>query len=321
MTSRNQPLRSPIAEVLAGGLETTVQDYPGREGYLQLGLPCSGPMDRRSFQLGNQLLGNPESAAGLEIQFIGPTLKFWQETVIAIVGADCQPQLNQKPVSLWSTLPVLPGDILSFGHARLGARTYVQFAGGLDVPIYLNSRATFLAGGVGGLDGRKLRRGDWLFAHAPSHCSAIAHRSLSPEQRPQFSQTWEVEVLLGPHDDWLTHEDIEQFLQVDWQVSVKSNRTGYRLEGPSFKFAYSAYSKTPENGSDPSNKIDYGCPLGAVLFCGQVPTVLMVDGPSLTGYMAPFTVIESNLWKVGQARPGDKLRFRRVTLTAAQTQR
>ena len=309
---------SLVAEVLAGGLETTVQDYGGRKGYLQLGIPRSGAMDKTSFRLGNQLLSNPESAAGLEIQFIGPTLRFLRETVIAITGADNNPQINQKPIPLWSTIFVQPGDILSFEHAKYGARTYIHFAGGLNVPEVMGSCSTFTRGELGGLDGRKLTAADRLLTYLPSlPAKDLLGRSLPKKIAPKFSHHWEVEVLMGPHDDWLTAEDIDQFLSVDWQVSAKSDRVGYRLEGPAFQFSTNAHKKAPDNGSHPSNKIDYGCATGAILFCGHTPTILMADSPSLTGYMTPFTVIEASLSKVGQARPGDRLTFKLVDLNTA----
>lgn len=314
-----QPQSSrPVLEVLEGGLETTVQDYQGREGYLQWGIPQSGPMDRNSFRLGNQLLGNLETAAGLEIQFIGPRLKFCREAIIAITGADNRPQINQKSISLWKPLQVQPGDILSFGYAEKGARSYIHFAGGLDIPTVMGSRSTFLQAKLGGFKGRKIEPGDILSAFpAALPAEQLLSRHLPKTSIPKFSHRWEIDVLLGPHDDWLTSEDIQRFFSTEWRVSSKSNRVGYRLEGPDFQFSYSARHKVPENGEHPSNKIDYGCPLGAILFCGQTPTILMMDGPSLTGYMTPFTVVTSSLWKVGQGRPGDRLTFRLIDLNQA----
>lgn len=305
----------PCFNVLEGGLETTVQDCWGREGYLRFGIPRSGAMDQRSLQLGNQLLGNDENAAGLEIQFMGPKLQFCQETVIAITGADNRAQLNQKPIPLWQTVSVQPGDILSFGHAEVGSRTYITFAGGIDVPVVMGSRSTFVRAQLGGFQGRKLIRGDVLNTFA-SHLplDQLRHRLLSVESRPLFSQQWQVEVLLGPHDDWLTNKDVQQFLASDWLVSSQSDRIGYRLEGAAFQFSDNARYKAPENGSHPSNKIDYGCAIGSVLFCGQTPTILLSDCPSLTGYMTPFTVVEGSLRRVGQARPGDTIRFKRINL-------
>ena len=309
---------SPVVEVLKGGLETTVQDYPGREGYLQMGIPRSGPMDPKSFQLGNQLLQNPANAAGLEIQFVGPQLKFMRATAIAISGANNRPKLNQQPMPMWTTVNVHAGDVLSFGHARSGARSYVHFAGGLDVPVVMGSRSTFTRAELGGLEGRKLEQGDRLSSFIAEE-TETSHpiKQIQPLQRPAFSRQWNIEVLLGPHDDWLAKEDIQNFVQSDWRVSSMSDRVGYRLEGPDFDFSHSAHHKSPDNGDHPSNKIDYGCHLGTVLFCGQTPTILMVDSPSLTGYMAPFTVCQASLWKVGQARPGDCLRFQVIDPAAA----
>ncbi len=305
-------------EVLDGGMETTVQDYFGWEGYLGFGIPRSGPMDKRSFKLGNQLVGNDENAAGLEIQFTGPKLRFFDQTAIAITGANNHPQINQKSVPLWTVLQVQPGDILSFGHASVGSRSYIAFAGGIDVPPVMGSRATLKHAGLGGFEGRKIQPGDQLHTLIPSRSPAqFIGRSLPTESIPEFSHRWEVEVLLGPHDDWLTAADIEQFLSYDWIVSSKSNRIGYRLEGPEFKFSDNAHHKPPENGSHPSNKIDYGCPIGSVLFCGQTPTILLADCPSLTGYMTPFTVIEHSLRKVGQSRPQDIINFKQVEIDEA----
>lgn len=321
-----QQLRSPhpvIFEVIDGGLETTVQDDVGRAGYLQLGIPRSGPMDRQSFQLGNQILGNPHTAAGLEIQFVGPKLRFCVDTLIAVTGANNRPKINRNPVPMWRSLLVRPGDILSFGHAKVGARSYLQVAGGLDVPLVMGSRSTFIQAQLGGFQGRKLEQGDRLSA-LPSTLSdqQLIHRHLSQPDLPRdliptFSHCWELDILLGPHDRWLTEADIERVLSADWRISPKSNRVGYRLEGPAFEFSASAHHKAPENGEHPSNKIDYGCPVGAVLFCGQTPTILMADGPSLTGYMTPFTVVTASLWKVGQGRPGDRIIFRIVDLSQA----
>lgn len=302
-------------EVLEGGLETTVQDYWGREGFLSVGVPRSGAADRLSFQLGNQLLNNEQNAAGLEIQFLGPKLRFCARTVIAIAGADNHPKLNQTAVDLWQPILVQPGDILSFGHAKLGARTYITFAGGIDVPLVMGSRSTFLKAQMGGFKGRKLMKGDILstfttqIGHSPHHMTP-----LPPHMIPEFSRHWQVDVLAGPHDDWLTPADMHQLLNYDWVVSSRSDRIGYRLDGPQFIFSDHAHSKSPDNGSHPSNKIDYGCPIGSVLLCGHTPTILLADCPSLTGYMAPFTVVEDSLRKVAQARPQDLITFNLVEM-------
>ena len=307
-------------EVLSGGLETTVQDYRGREGYFRFGVPRSGPMDPLSFQLGNQLLGNDENAAGLEIQFIGPTLRFFGETVIAITGANNHPQLNQKPLSLWRTIPIQPGDVLSFGHAEVGARSYITLAGGIDLPLVMGSRSTFTKAQLGGFQGRKLMAGDVIYTFPSSQpLHQLFDRAVPKDSQPEFSHRWRVDVLLGPHDDGLTPDDIHQFLNYDWLVSPKSDRIGYRLEGPKFQFSETLRSKSAKNGSHPSNRIDYGCSIGSVLLCGHTPTVLLADCPSLTGYMTPFTVMTHSLRQVGQARPGDIINFRQAALNHPHT--
>ena len=305
----------PCFEVLKGGLETTVQDYWGREGYLSFGVPRSGPMDKLSFYLGNQLLGNDENAAGLEIQFIGPKVKFLKETVIAITGANNHPKLDQTPIPLWRTIKIQPGNVLSFSHAEVGARSYITFAGGVDLPLVMGSRSTFTKAQLGGYLGRKLMPGDVINTFQITQpVSQLPEKIIPKEFRPEFSHRWQVEVYLGPHDDGLTSNDIQQFLTHDWIVTSKSDRIGYRLEGPDFQFSQTVRANAAENGSHPSNTIDYGCAMGSVLLCGQTPTVLLADCPSLTGYMAPFTVSEQSLRKVGQARPGDIINFKQIAL-------
>lgn len=301
----------PILEVISGGLETTVQDGFKRTGHMQWGIPQSGPLDLKSLALGNHVLGNDERAAGLEIQLIGPTLRCLTHTLIAITGADNHPQLNQQPLPLWQPVLVKPGDILSFGHADLGARTYVTVAGGLDVPMVMGSRSTFIPGYLGGLQGRALQKGDILSAFLPYlPLEQLRHRQLPVTWIPEFSREWQIDIILGPHDDWFTESDLELILATHWSVSPKSNRMGYRLEGPSVEFSQKAHLNALAHGGHPSNTTDYGCPPGAVLFCGQTPTILLADGPSLTGYVTPFTVVEASLRKVGQARPGDRVQFR-----------
>lgn len=308
----------PTFEVIKGGIETTIQDGWARKGYLGFGIPPSGPLDQLSFQLGNQLLGNHENTAGLEIQFIGPKLKFLAQTAIAITGANNYPAINHKPVPLWQTLAIQPGDILSFGHAKTGARSYIAFAGGLNVPTLMGSRSTFIKAELGGFQGRSLQPGDIISTFIPDlSLSQIVGKTLPKKMIPEFTHRWDIDIMFGPHDDFLTSEDIKQFLNFDWVVSTKSNRIGYRLEGSEFQFTETVRQQALKQGYHPSNQIDYGCSIGSVLFCGQTPTILLADCPSLTGYITPFTVINHSLRKVGQARPGDIIKFREVSLEEA----
>jgi len=312
-----------MIRVLKPGLDTSIQDYPGRLGYLAVGVPPSGPMDSLSFRLGNLLVGNGEHAAGLEMAFLGPRLAFLRDFVIAVTGAANEPRVNGVPIPMWTAVRVQSGDLLEFRTASAGARSYLAIAGGLDVPQVLGSRSTYAAAQLGGYQGRSLHKDDVLSVCEPSaELAQLTGRTLRPEALPQLSNDWEIDVMLGPHDDWLSEADLQQLLQEPWTVSSRSNRVGYRLEGPAFQFAEKAHVKDAAHGAHPSNIIDYGYPKGAISLCGQTPIILLADGPSLGGYIAPLTVISSDLWKVGQGRPGDRFRFRRVdSAQALESQR
>ncbi|MCY4479848.1 MAG: hypothetical protein OXB97_08115, partial [Rhodospirillales bacterium] len=151
-----------MLEVIKPGLETTVQDWPGRIGYWEQGFPFSGPMDDWSFRLANLLVDNPADAAGLECQFTGPTLRFGRDAVVAVTGAGMQPTLDNAPVPMWESFAVRAGQALTLGFARLGARAYLAVAGGIDTTPVLGSRATFHQAGIGGLDGYALKAGQSL---------------------------------------------------------------------------------------------------------------------------------------------------------------
>lgn len=300
--------------VVEPGIETTIQDYPGRVGRWGQGIPPSGPMDARSFRLANALVGNAPDAAGLEAQFVGPTLRLSRDTVFAVTGANMSPTLDGEPVPMWQSVPARAGQTLKLAFARTGARAYVAFAGGIDVPEVLGSRATFHKAGIGGFQGRALRAGDTF---ALFDAALAPPMRIHPDAVPQFGGEHRVEVMAGPHDDWLDATSISRFLEHPWRLSAKSDRTGARLEGPEFTFSSKAYDKPPENGSDPANIVDAGYPLGAVNLAGQTPIVLLQDGPSLGGFINPFTVISAALWQFGQGRPGDIFRFERVSIDEA----
>jgi len=303
-----------MLEVLDPGLETTVQDYPGRVGFLDQGIPISGPMDSLAFRLANLLVGNPPGAAALEFQFIGGTIRFQQNGIIAITGADMAPRLNGRPLRMWQSVPVKAGDVLEMSYARSGARAYLAVSGGIQVPEFLGSRSTFPKAGIGGLEGRALVAGDKLMT---GESREYEPRRVREDRIPQYGKSYEIHVTLGPHHDWLNPDGIERFLQTEWKVSAKSDRTGYRLEGPELIFSDKAIHKRPEHGSHPSNIIDYGYALGAINISGQTPIILTADGPSLGGFISPFTVVGAALWKIGQARPNDRLRFRVVSVDEA----
>ena len=304
-------------EVIKAGLETAIQDWPGRIGYWNKGFPPSGPMDSWSFRLANLLVGNAPGAPGLECQFIGPTLRFLADGVIALTGGDMQAKLDDQPCPQWQSLAVHAGQVLTLSFAKTGARGYIAFAGGIDAPLLMGSRSTFHKAGVGGLDGYALKAGQSV-AVLPGQ--GRPGRRVKDGARPviRTDKRWEVEAVAGPNDDWIDAEGHARFLSADWKVSSKSDRTGFRLEGPQWTFTARAYNKLPEHGSEPANILDQGYPLGAINLAGQTPIILVNDGPSMGGFINPYTVPSCAFWKLAQARPGDVLNFKAVSVAEAQ---
>jgi urea carboxylase len=298
-------------EVLVAGTQTTLQDYPGRVGYWNVGVPPSGPMDDLSFRLGNQALGNDLGAAALEITISGPTLKFNCDALVCLTGALMIAELDGIAVQFWRPLAVRAGQLLRIDSVSgAGCRAYLAVQGGFDVPQYLGSRATFTLGKFGGHAGRALMQGDVL------HVAQCAHSTLSmdiPEQaRPVIGNDWELGVLYGPQGapDFFTEEDIAAFFAASWEVHYNSNRTGVRLIGVKPTWAR---SDGGEAGLHPSNIHDNAYAVGTVDFTGDMPVILGPDGPSLGGFVCPATLIKAELWKLGQLRPNNQVRFRRLT--------
>ena len=309
-----------MVKVIKKGLETSVQDYPGRIGTLNLGFPPSGPMDSWSFRLANVLVGNEPGVAGLECQFMGPTLKFNSDRVIAITGADMSPKIDGVPVPLWESLEVKKDQILEMSFATLGARSYIAFSGGINTTPWLGSRSTFHKAGVGGIDGKAIQDGQII---PLNKSKSITGRKIKKNSIPVMStnKKWSVEVVKGPNDDWVDEKGHKMFLNSDWKLQSKSDRTGYRLEGPKWSFTEKATNKGLEHGTFPSNIIDQGYPVGAINLAGQTPIILVNDGPSMGGFIVPYTVPSASFWKLGQAKPGDSFNFIEISVEKAQTLR
>ena len=304
-----------MIEVISAGLHTTVQDYPGRVGYWDVGIPPSGPMDALAFRIANILVSNGDQEAGLEITASGPTLKFLSDTTVALAGAKLQGTINGKAIPWWETLYVQKGTVLSLGTVQgLGWRSYLAVGGGIDVPDYLGSKSTF-PHHFGGYEGRSLMKGDRV--HISKGIPEFhRHRKSAAEIIPQYQTEWEVGTIPGPHaaPDFFTPADVEMFYSTQWRVHYNSNRLGYRLEGPKLQFAR---KDGGEGGRHPSNVPDYAYAIGTVNFTGDMPIILTVDGPSLGGFVSLTTVTTSELWKIGQAKPHDFIRFERLTVEEA----
>ena len=296
-------------DVLEGGAATTVQSWPGRQGYWNVGVPPSGPMDDLSFRLGNRLLGNASDAAGLEIVVQGPQLKFNSAATCVIAGPACEADLDGAVISPWSTFDIERGQTLRIGRVEGGVRAYLLVAGGVDVPAVMGSTATFALGGIGGFNGRALRAGDTVRMCSGS---AEAAASLPVDQCPDYGARATVRVIMGPHTspDFFTEDDIEAFLAAQWKVHYNSSRTGVRLTGPQPAWAR---PDGGEAGLHPSNIHDTAYAFGSVDFTGDMPVVLGPDGPSLGGFVCPAAVVNADRWKLGQLAPGDTVRFVPVT--------
>jgi len=309
-----------MVQVIKKGLETSVQDYPGRIGTLNLGFPPSGPMDSWSFRLANVLVNNEPGTAALECQFMGPTLKFNDDRVIAITGADMSPKIDGTPVPLWESLEVKKDQILEMAFATVGARSYIAFSGGINTTPWLGSRSTFHKAGVGGIDGKAIQDGQII---PLNKSKSVKGRKIKNSSIPVMStnKKWLVEVVKGPNDDWVDEKGHKMFLNSDWKLQSKSDRTGYRLEGPKWSFTEKATNKSLEHGTFPSNIIDQGYPVGAINLAGQTPIILVNDGPSMGGFIVPYTVPSASFWKLGQAKPGDSFNFVEVSVEKAQTLR
>ncbi len=307
--------KAATLEVLDSGTMTTVQDFPGRLGYWHVGLPPSGPMDSLAFRLGNRLLGNLESAAGLECTMAGPTLRFSSSTTIALTGADMDANINGEAVPLWKAISVAAGSTLQLGSAAgAGTRCYLLVAGGFNVPDYLASKSTFTLGRLGGHGGRALRTGDVLHLNPAGNGTAI--QEIDAACIPQYDPEWRIGVMYGPHGapDYFTDGDIETFFATTWRVHYNSSRTGVRLIGPKPEWAR---RDGGEAGLHPSNIHDNAYAIGTIDFTGDMPVILGPDGPSLGGFVCPATIVDAELWKMGQLKAGDGVRFVRVSADEA----
>ncbi|MGI5453288.1 5-oxoprolinase/urea amidolyase family protein [Streptomyces sp. CA-249302] len=298
---------TPRIEVVSAGTLSTVQDWPGRTGYWQVGVPPSGPMDDRSFRLGNRSLGNREGAPGLECTLQGPSLRFTHPTTVCVTGAPATVTVNGSAVPQWEPVTVPADGQLEIGApAQHGLRTYVLFAGGLDIPAFLGSASTFTLGRFGGHGGRALRTGDVLHGGGLTEGTPVA-------DHPSYSSTWHIGAVEGPHaaPEFFTEDDIRDFYAADWKVHFNSARTGVRLVGPKPRWAR---TDGGEAGLHPSNIHDTPYSVGAVDYTGDMPVLLGPDGPSLGGFVCPATVLSTERWKLGQLRPGDTVKFVPVTV-------
>ncbi|HXJ05182.1 MAG TPA: biotin-dependent carboxyltransferase family protein [Candidatus Acidoferrum sp.] len=296
-----------LIEVRSPGLLTTVQDL-GREGFGPMGVSSSGAADPLALRIGNRLVGNAESAAGLEMTLLGGTFLFPERAVVALTGADFGATLDDGNVEMWSSVEVQPGQILRLGPTRAGARSYLCARGGIDVKLFLGSASTHLLSGLGGLEGRALRKGDVLRIRAAQGSfrtfrkAKVAGRALE-----KLLPRKVLRVTAGPQADWFSEETQKAFYAGTYRVAEESNRMGLRLEG--------AAILTPSAGE----MISEGVSLGAVqITASGLPIILFVEQQTTGGYPKIANVISADLSSLGQVRPRDEIRFEQVEMETAR---
>jgi biotin-dependent carboxylase-like uncharacterized protein len=293
-----------VIQVQAAGLLTTVQDL-GREGFGPLGISPSGAADPVSLRLGNRLVANPEGSAGLEMTLLGGIFSFPDGAVLALAGADFATTLDDRTVDPWTSFEVRPGQTLRVGSARWGARCYLCVQGGIAVKPFLGSASTHLQSGLGGFDGRPLRKGDVV--HTGSAIRTLRKRKLAPQLQARLSARQVLRVTAGPQSNWFAESSLRTFYAGTYRVGEQSNRMGLRLEG------------APVTQSSSGEMITEGVSLGAVQAPhGGSPIILFVEQQTTGGYPKICNVISADLHCIGQLRPRDEIRFEQVTLETAR---
>jgi biotin-dependent carboxylase-like uncharacterized protein len=289
--------------VIKPGAYTSVQDR-GRFGFQQMGVPITGVLDGFAYDVANLLVGNQLQSAVLEITFTGPLLEVHTEADVAVTGADIDITLNHTQQECWKSFRVLPGDELEIRQVKKGCRAYLAVTGGIDVPMIMGSRSTFVGGKIGGFNGRTLKQGDIL--------ETIPKPLLQNERRlptkylPDYLSEIHLRALLGPQDEYFS-QSLDQLFASEFMVSPKANRMGYRLLGP--KIALDK-DKPKSIVSEPS------MPGGVQITPDEQPIILLVE-QTVGGYAKIVTVISSDIPKVAQATPGDTIQFEKVDLSTA----
>jgi biotin-dependent carboxylase-like uncharacterized protein len=300
-------------EIVKPGLQTTVQDE-GRVGVYAAGMPPSGAMDKHAYRIGNVLVGNPAGAAGLEMTYLGAEVEFTEPTVFAVTGAEMSPKLDGEPIETWRSYRAKAGDRLTFSYLTSGARTYLSVAGGIDVPLYVDSRSTYTLVGLGGHEGRALVAGDTLKIGAG--VDGTPDRHVPEDLRPTYGPETELRAVVGLASYRLEPESLQALFETTWTVTPDANRVGYRYRGTQLRFV--EREQPTGAGSDPSNVVDFGYPVGSIQVPGGIePICLLNDAVTGGGYATVATVISVDLDRLGQSKSNESTRFVEVTLDEA----
>ena len=306
-------------DVLSGGAYTLIEDWPGRPT-LGRGFCHSGPMDPFAFRVANALVGNPVGVEGLEITLSGPDLRFLGPAIVSLCGAPIDAKLDGNRMPMWSRIKVSAGQRLIIGKTiGNGCRSYLAVYGGfLNVAEWFGSKATTPMAGVGGYQGRALASGDLL--SIPHEVPDVKEDLILPDNLiPKYPNHWELLALPGPYDKgFIADESIDMLFETEWKISHNAARGGIRLIGPKPKFAR---PDGGEGGAHPSNLIEYGYSIGSLNWTGDDPVIFPQDAPDFGGFISSHTIVKADLWKLGQVKAGDTLKYRAVSLDDAVSSR
>jgi antagonist of KipI len=311
-----------ICHVLHPGQLATIQDR-GRSGHQHEGIPTAGAMDDVALRIANLLVGNDEGAAALECTLVGPTLRFDEHVLIALAGGDLGATAGGVALPLWRPIAVPAGTMVSATAAVRGCRVYITVAGGFDVPLVLGSRSTYVRASLGGLDGRPLRRGDRLAVGEPTELGRrILARVVGDQGRdrvilgrwgaaaslvPFYAAAAAIRLIEGTHTHLLTGGSADQLWNAEFRIGAQSDRMGYRLDGAELQLTTA------------TELLSEAVAFGTVqLPPGGNPIILMADRQTTGGYPRIAEVASVDLPLLAQMKPGDRVRFRPISLDEAQ---
>lgn len=287
-------------KLLNPGMFTTIQDL-GRFGFQKYGMPVSGAMDTHSLKLANFLVGNNPDEACFECTALGPTIEFQAKSFISICGADMQAAINDKQIEMYKTISVKKSDVLRFKGLKNGFRTYIAFAGGLDVPLVMGSKSTYIRGKIGGINGRQIKQGDEI--KLGRSIKNIEIKQISKDQIPVYNDFFEARIIPGPEADHFTIKGLTTFLYSEYTLSAQCDRMGYRLSGEKLEHKLSA------------DIISSGVAFGTIQVPAHgEPIIMMADRQTTGGYTRIANVISADLPYLAQLKPGDKIRFKEAKL-------
>lgn len=305
-------------KIISHGLSTSIQDL-GRPGYFHLGIPIGGAMDRFSLRVANMLVGNSESAACLEVVFLGPKIEFTKDAIVAVTGAELPVRVDGEAKETWRSFPVKAGQVLSFDFLKAGARAYIAISGGIDTPPALGSRSTYPIGALGGVDGRNVQAGDELPVGSGS--KGKAGLSVRENLHRQPDTPARLRVLPGLYWHRLTEAAGNGFFEDEWKVAPEADRMGYRFKGGR-PLEFVDREQPFGAGADPSNIVDGCYSYGSIQVPGgKEPIVLHRDAVSGGGYFTLGAIISADMDYIGQLQPHTPVKFEKVDMAGANSAR